>query len=74
MFTDNYEKRIDPRGKIYYWMAGKLSTEKDNDNTDITAIRQNKISISPLSFNLTRKDVIKDLNSVLCHNDICEWF
>lgn len=73
MFTDNYEKRTDPRGKIYYWMAGKLTNEKDNDNTDITAIRQNKISISPLSFNLTRKDVITDLNKVLCQNDICNW-
>ncbi|MBR1681622.1 hypothetical protein IJ707_07520, partial [bacterium] len=74
MFTDNYEKRIDPRGKVYYWMAGKLSNEKDNDNTDITAIRQNKISISPLTFNLTRKDVISDLDNVLCIDDICNWF
>ena len=74
MFTDNYEKRVDPRGKVYYWMAGKLTTEKDNENTDITAIRQNKISISPSSFNLTRKDVLSDLNRVLCHDNICEWF
>lgn len=74
MFTDNYEKRIDPRGKVYYWMAGKLTTEKDNENTDITAIRQNKISISPLTFNLTRKDVTSELNNVLCQDDICNWF
>ncbi len=74
MFTDNYEKRIDPRGKVYYWMAGKLSTDKDNENTDITAIRQNKISISPLTFNLTRKDTTNDLNTILCHDDICNWF
>lgn len=73
MFTDNYEKRVDPRGKVYYWMAGKLSNEKDDDNTDITAIRQNKISISPLTFNLTRKDAINDLNSVLCQDNICNW-
>ena len=25
MFTDSYEKRIDPRGKVYYWMAVSLS-------------------------------------------------
>ncbi len=74
MFTDNYEKRIDPRGKVYYWMAGKLFTDKDNENTDITAIRQNKISISPLTFNLTRKDITNDLNTILCHDDICNWF
>lgn len=74
MFTDNYEKRIDPRGKVYYWMAGRLSTEKNNENTDITAIRQNKISISPLTFNLTLKNTVEDLDKVLCQNDICNWF
>ena len=74
MFTDNYEKRIDPRGKVYYWMAGRLSTEKDNENTDITAIRQNKISISPLTFNLTQRNSITDLNKVLCHDNMCNWF
>ena len=73
MFTDNYEKRIDPRGNTYYWMAGKLSTEKEKENTDIYAIRQNKISITPLTFNLTRKDVLEDLEKVLCKDDICNW-
>lgn len=74
MFTDNYEKRIDPRGKVYYWMAGRLSTEKDNENTDITAIRQNKISISPLTFNLTQKSAVTELDKVLCKDNICNWF
>ncbi|MBQ3311021.1 5'/3'-nucleotidase SurE [bacterium] len=74
MFTDNYEKRIDPRGKVYYWMAGKLSTEKEPINTDIYAIRQNKISITPLTFNLTHTNSINDLNDVLCKNNLCEWF
>ena len=27
MFTDNYEKRVDPRGKVYYWMAGEMINE-----------------------------------------------
>ena len=74
MFTDDYEKRVDPRGKTYYWMAGKLSTEKENEKSDIYAIRQNKISISPLTFNLTRKDVLDDLNSVLFIDNLCNWF
>ncbi len=74
MFTDNYEKRIDPRGKVYYWMAGKLSTEKEPPTTDIQAIRENKISISPLTFNLTHTQSIQNLNEVLCKDNLCEWF
>ena len=30
MFTSAYEKRVDPRGKIYYWMAGELITEAED--------------------------------------------
>ena len=29
MFTNAYERRIDPRGKVYYWMAGELVNESD---------------------------------------------
>ena len=43
MFTDNYEKRVDPRGKVYYWMAGELIDEPVDSNTDIAAIKNNKI-------------------------------
>ena len=35
--------------------------------------RENKISITPLTFNLTRKDVLEDLEKVLCKDDICNW-
>lgn len=74
MFTDNYEKRIDPRGKTYYWMAGELNTEQVNSNTDISAIRNNQISITPITFEITRKNVLNDLSNVLCKDNLCNWF
>lgn len=73
MFTDNYEKRIDPRGKIYYWMAGELTKEPVTANTDIAAIRNNKISITPVTFDMTRKETMSDLNKVICSENACDW-
>ena len=73
MFTDNYEKRIDPRGKVYYWMAGELISEPEGANTDIAAVRDNKISITPVTYEMTRKGIMSDLNSVLCQEDVCNW-
>jgi len=66
IFTDDYEKRIDPRGKVYYWMAGELINEPENASTDIAAIRNNKISITPVTYEMTRKNIIQDLESNLC--------
>lgn len=74
MFTDAYEKRIDPRGKIYYWMAGELLNEQKNDSTDISAVRNNKISITPITFEMTRKDILQELEIQLCNENICNWF
>lgn len=74
MFTDNYEKRVDPRGKVYYWMAGELISEPEDANTDIAAVRNNKISITPVTYEMTRESAMADLNKVLCKEDVCNWF
>ena len=73
MFTDNYEKRIDPRGKVYYWMAGELISEPSTANTDIAAVRNNHISITPVTFEMTRKETMSDLKNILCESDSCNW-
>jgi 5'-nucleotidase len=74
MFTDAYEKRVDPRGKVYYWMAGELINEPEDANTDISAVRNNKISVTPITFEMTNVEVMNQLNKALCSGDFCDWF
>ncbi len=61
-YIENFEKRFDPRGKSYYWLAGELVTEIEQPNhihlppeipTDVQAIQQNYITLTPLQYNLT---------------------
>jgi len=73
MFTDTYEKRIDPRGKVYYWMAGELISQPEDANTDIATVRNNKISITPITYEMTRVGVMNELENALCASD-CNWF
>ena len=73
MFTDNYEKRVDPRGKVYYWMAGELISESTNAKTDIAAVRNNKISITPVTYEMTKESVMSDLDKVLRTDDTTKW-
>ena len=73
MFTNTYEKRVDPRGKVYYWMAGELTTEPTDANTDLAAIRNNKISITPVTYEMTKEEVMTDLEKTLCNHDVCDW-
>lgn len=73
MFTDEYDKRVDPRGKVYYWMAGELIKHCENDNSDINALRWNKISITPITFEMTLENVIPEITKVLCSDELCNW-
>lgn len=59
-YVDVFEKRIDPRGKTYYWLAGELLEDVEETSdlaeqapTDVQAIRDNYITITPLQYNLT---------------------
>ena len=74
ILTDDYEKRIDPRGKVYYWLAGKFVTEHENANSDIAAIRNNKISITPITYEMTCKNIMRELEQSICQENICDWF
>lgn len=74
MFTDTYEKRVDPRGKIYYWLAGEMVEFDENSGTDLNAIRANKISITPVTFEITHKSIMADLEKELCSDGVCGWW
>ncbi len=73
MFTNCYEKRIDPRGKVYYWLAGELTNEPEESITDIAAVRNNKISITPVTFQMTQKTVFPVLQDLLETSDLETW-
>lgn len=73
MYTDAYEKRIDPRGKVYYWLAGEIIDSAEEEGTDITAIRNNKISITPVTFEMTCHEIMPELEQAFC-GGVCELF
>ncbi|MEP0871654.1 5'/3'-nucleotidase SurE [Trichocoleus desertorum AS-A10] len=69
-YTDIFQKRLDPRGKTYYWLAGELLEDvtdevdlKEGNEaiTDVQAIRNNYITVTPLQYNLTSVDGLTNL-------------
>ena len=50
IYEENIQKRIDFRGKDYYWIAGTSKGFKDIDNSDSLAISEAKISLTPLNI------------------------
>jgi len=54
---ERFEKRVDPHGHIYYWQCGEEFQEEEEE-TDVVAIKQGFISITPLHHDLTQHQVL----------------
>ncbi len=61
-YIDSFEKRVDPRGKTYFWLAGEVIEEVEDSDppstdhpfpTDVQAIKAGYITVTPLHYNLT---------------------
>lgn len=51
-YKTRIEERMDPRGRKYYWITGD-EVEDAEEGTDIHAIRNGRISITPITIDLT---------------------
>ncbi len=64
VYRENFDKRIDPHNKTYYWLTGhKINLEKEPPDADDVAILNNKISITPIHYDLTNYQCLDDLKS-----------
>jgi len=57
---EKFEKRVDPHGNIYYWQCSEKFMETDPE-TDVVALQNGFITITPLHHNLTQENVLKEL-------------
>ncbi len=60
-YNDYFEKRVDPRGKTYYWLAGNPIEEDELPGTDVYAVRNNQISITPVTIHMTNDKMLTEL-------------
>lgn len=64
IFGDPIVEKIDPRGKKYYWIGGEYLGFENIENSDLLAIHQNYISITPILLDLTNYEAMEYL---------CQW-
>jgi len=62
-FEEVFEKRTDPMRRNYYWMAGEKLILDSEEDVDEVAIMNKYISITPLQFDLTAREMIQKLEN-----------
>lgn len=63
VYRDELDRRLDPRGRPYFWIGGQAPTGVDEPGTDFGALRAGYVSITPLQLDLTARDAMKSLET-----------
>ncbi|HWA30786.1 MAG TPA: 5'/3'-nucleotidase SurE [Rhizomicrobium sp.] len=63
MQTAVMDRRVDMRGNPYYWIGFKRVRSHPAEGTDLAAVYEKKISVTPLHLNLTEFDLVKKLRA-----------
>lgn len=61
-WEEEFDKRLDPHGRNYYWMVGNFINHDKGEDNDEWAIANNYVSIVPCQFDLTGHHAIAHLN------------
>ena len=61
--VERFDIRKDPLGRTYYWLKGELIELDGKENSDVGAVRDGYISISPLHCDRTNYNLIDKLKN-----------
>ncbi len=57
-WSEQFDERMDPNKRKYYWLTGNFVNQDPGEDTDEWALNNNFISVVPVQFDLTAHDVI----------------
>jgi 5'-nucleotidase len=58
VYRDRLDRRVDPRGRAYFWIGGDAPTGIPEEGTDVGALSAGYVSINPLQLDLTMYSAI----------------
>ncbi|CFW97113.1 Survival protein SurE-like phosphatase/nucleotidase [Syntrophomonas zehnderi OL-4] len=63
-YDNLFEERRDPRGNTYYWLGGGVMDEEQDPESDVYAVDQGFISVTPIHLDLTDYQLINQYRRI----------
>lgn len=60
-WEESFSERMDPHDQPYYWLAGTFVNLDKGENTDLAAIEEGYVSITPIHYDLTSYEFLDKL-------------
>jgi 5'-nucleotidase len=62
-WQEEFDQRVDPNGRKYFWLTGKFVNYDKGDDTDEWALANQYVSVVPVHFDLTAHHAISFINT-----------
>lgn len=62
-WAEEFDERMDPYQRPYYWLTGKFVLNDRGEDTDVWALKNGFASLVPVQFDMTAHHAIPQLNS-----------
>lgn len=63
VYHSRLDERVDPRGRAYYWIGGDAPTGLPERGSDVGALSDGYVSITPLQLDLTAYRALSEINT-----------
>jgi 5'-nucleotidase len=60
-YPGKVDRRIDPMGRAYYWLGGDDPQDQMEEGTDVSAVAEGRISVTPIQLDLTDHALLREL-------------
>lgn len=60
-YEEDFNERLDPHGKKYYWLTGEFVNFDEGTDTDVWALANNYVSVVPVQFDMTNYTIKQQL-------------
>jgi 5'-nucleotidase len=60
-YLEKYDRRVDPRGRVYFWISPGYGCPDPHPDTDVTALAEGYITVTPLQFDLTHQQLLREM-------------
>lgn len=62
-WAEEFDERIDPYKRNYYWLTGIFQNFDQGEDTDVWALQHKYVSVVPVQFDMTAHHAIPELNT-----------
>ncbi len=59
---ESFDRRTDPRGRVYFWNNPEYACPAPHPDSDVNALAEGYITVTPLQFNMTRVEMLQQMS------------